>query len=865
MNIANRDVLPIDALIPEICSEVFKTGCVILQAAPGAGKTTRVPPALLSVVQKNILVLEPRRLAARLSAERVAFEQGEKVAQTVGYQIRFENATSARTRIKFITEGLFLRYFLSDPQLSEIDCVVLDEFHERHIHTDVALALVRYLQKSTRPDLKLVVMSATLNTNLLANYLPEAKLIVSEGRTYPVEIEHNSKPDTRPLEVCMADAIEHICRDSRCPGHVLAFLPGAAEIRRTAAQISAFAQKHNFELLELRADLTIAEQHKVFSESSRRKIILSTNVAETSLTINGITGVVDSGLAKIAGHAAWSGMPTLDVKAISQASCIQRAGRAGRTAPGVARRIFTLYEFQGRTAFEKPEIVRLDLTQILLELKIASKRLGKNLGIEDLPWFEPPAKANVDACTQLLTVLGALDSAGNSTPVGEKMADYPLHPRLSRVILEGLKNQKAGVGLIAAGLVNEGMIFKKNIDAPDYAHCDVSYQARLFQAFAKRETLTPRQQGWLETTTVRRVEGLLHALCRVSRTKYDECLKPFDENDMSEILLAGFPDRVAQVRSKLRNTGNSNPDRIELNMCSGGSALLSRQSVVKDTEFLIAIDAEETRTSGSAAFATQIRVASGLNTASLLTGSDVYLKEKVDFDWDNDAERVRGAERIYYGALVIDESPVRQWRKEFEETLLKALRDKWPLPFENATSLDFYSMRCSILKDNGFDFSLPDFNSTDFEFLLMHICEGKKSFAEIDEKELGDYMEELISPEARRALNELAPEKITIGASRKVTVHYEEGKPPWIESRLQDFFGTLSTPKVGRGRVPVIVHLLAPNGTAVQVTKDLEGFWERVYPDVRKELSRKYPRHSWPEDPKTALPPEPRPPRGRRK
>ncbi|HSP07334.1 MAG TPA: helicase-related protein, partial [Acidobacteriota bacterium] len=416
--------LPVDALIPEI-QERLKTGRrLILQASPGAGKTTRVPPALLNITRRQIVVLEPRRLAARLSAERVAQEMGEPCGRTTGYQIRYERMFGPQTRLKFITEGLFLRLLLSDPMLNDVECVVLDEFHERHIHTDVTLALVRHLQNTLRPDLKLVIMSATLDAESLQTYMPDAAVIQSELRMHAVDIEFQPHPNARPVDHGAAGAVSHLLRERKVHGHILVFLPGAAEIRRTAERLEDLARTHDCDLLELRSETPIDQQRRVFEESGRRKIILATNVAETSITIDGVVAVVDCGLAKIPAHDPWSGLPLLQTKPISQASCIQRAGRAGRTAPGMALRLYTKHEYLTRPAAEIPEIQRLDLTQILLELQAVAERFPAAARFEasTLPWFEAPPGGMVQGCRELLRILGATDALGQLSDAGRTMA-----------------------------------------------------------------------------------------------------------------------------------------------------------------------------------------------------------------------------------------------------------------------------------------------------------------------------------------------------------------------------------------------------------------------------------------------------------
>ena len=849
--------LPIDEIIPEIIESLKINSTLILKATPGAGKTTRVPPALLKVCNQQILVLEPRRLAARLSAERVAFEMNEPCGQTVGYQIRYSNVSGEKTRIKFITEGLFLRLLLSNPTLSNVDCVVLDEFHERHIHSDVTFALVRHLQKTSRPDLKLVIMSATLETGLLSAALPEASVFESFGRAFNVDIEYLNRDEKKSADQLILQNVTELLKDPRCPGHILVFLAGQFEIKKAAGILHDHATKMGVKVFELRADLSVAEQELVFKNDGIRKIILSTNVAETSVTIDGVTGVIDTGTAKVAGHAAWSGLPTLSLKNISQANLIQRAGRAGRTSAGVARRLFTLYDYGTRTAFEKPEIQRLDLTQILLELSCVSAALPQQMQFNfmNLPWLEAPAQSIVDSSSKVLQYLGAFDEDLKITPLGKSISKYPMHPRLARVLEEGRKQLLEPQAALAVALLNEGMIFKRNFIAPDYAHSDVAYQIKIMQRIWNREPIAQAMVQALDSGQLSRVELLSQNLLSSNTSSIKKLNFEIDENKISQLLFVGFPDRVAQVRQLPKGVSQKND--IEVQFCQGGNAQLSPGSVVRDSEFFLALEAEETRLGQSTGTTTQIRVASALEKDDILYSfHNDFLKEIESVYFDETALRVRSVRKQCYGTLTIEEGPIAAKQEQIESTLCEALKNYWPKPFEDGQALDFYKERCSLLQKSGVTLIFPDIAGEDFELFLMQICENKKSFAEIAQQELGDYISEFLSHELNQALQRHLPEKITIGAGRKVVVHYDAQKPPWIASRLQDFFGTKHTPRIAQEKIALVVHLLAPNGQAMQVTQDLDSFWDNHYPAVRRELCRRYPRHSWPEDPRNAPPPE---------
>jgi len=851
--------LPIDDLIPDIINHIKTEKSLILQATPGAGKTTRVPPALLNLFDGKILVLEPRRLATKLSAERVSQELNEKCGETVGYQVRFDKVESSKTKIKYITEGIFSRLILSDPSLKNISCVIIDEFHERHIHTDIALMLVKLLQNTIRPDLKLIVMSATLETQNLQEYLPSAKVLLSEGKNYPVTYEYlNLSDSNKSLFTLVPIAVEELLKNKFCPGHILVFLPGNFEIKRCAENLKELSAKYIFEIFQLKADISIQEQQKIFLKSTIRKVILSTNVAETSVTIDGVTGVIDSGVAKIAGHGSWSGLPTLDIMPISQASCIQRAGRAGRTSPGIAKRLFTQLDYNMRSPFQKPEIQRVDLTQTILELKIMERKLKESFKFDSsfenlFPWFDIPSKNNVESSFGLLKNLNAFDKNNNVTEIGIKISEYPLHPRLGRILVESESKNILAQGILVVSLINEGTFLKKGNQSIDIAHSDIQYQIDLFKKIYLKESISSYKKDLIDFNATKRIENLAKQLCHSSAIHFSNCFKLISDEDLSLILLSGYPDRVCQIRSQSKKNISG---RKEINLCLGGGAFISPSSVVQDSELLLAIDAEESANALSQSNSTQIRICHGIEAEYLLAAPEGFIQEYEEYIWDNENERVRGYQKLVYGKLVLEEKQIKEQTNKHEETLIKQLSTMWPKPFEDDKALQFLINRVKLAKQKGEKINIPNFLEEDFELLICHICENKKSFKEILEKDLDEYLNELISYEDQKILSNLFPSHIKIGKGRKVKVHYEEDKPPWVASRLQDFFGTLDTPRICNGTIPLVTHLLAPNMQSVQVTTDLAGFWERGYLEVKKELSRKYPRHSWPDNPKTAEPPE---------
>lgn len=791
--------LPIDALIPEVSEQLQHGRAVVVEAPPGAGKTTRVPPALLGDVRGEVLVLEPRRLAARLAARRVAAELGERVGETAGYQVRFEEVAGPRTRLKFMTEGVLTRRLLSDRELRGVAVVVLDEFHERHLEGDLALALLRRLQKTARPDLRLAVMSATIETAPVAAFLGGCPVLRSEGRRFEVSVEYRpSSPE--PLEQQVAAAVEKLVREG-LDGDVLVFLPGAAEIRRAARACKRLAQRAGLLLLPLHGDLPAEEQDRAVAPAERRKVILSTNVAESSVTIEGVTAVVDSGLARVASQSPWSGLPRLAVTRVSKASATQRAGRAGRTAPGRVIRLYPAEDFHRRPAQEAPEIARAELSQVVLTLAA--------LGARELEWLEPPPKAAVEAASELLERLGALDGGGSLTEAGREMARLPLHPRLARLILEAAGRGAVEDGCALAALLSAGERLPPETDRA-----------------GPSDLLLLLESDW-EPRTRQLYQQIRRAAPRGRRGRGgDEALM--------EAVLAAFPDRVAR-----RRKGN------DLLLGSGGSAVLSPASVVRDREYLVAVDIEERRENGLPL----VRLASGIEPEWLLDQFAGRVTERSGLEWNRAAERVEEASLLLFDKLVIEESRgAPRDREEAARMLAARALDEGIARFADAEELEQFLARASFAAGHS---SLPELGDEDVRAALASLCRGRASFSELEaaarQGGLVRALEERLAPDGRRLLEEYAPARVRLPSGRHVRVNYARGQSPWVAAKLQEFFGMEESPRIGGGEVPLVIHLLAPNNRPVQTTTDLAGFWQRLYPELRRQLSRRYPRHRWPE------------------
>ncbi len=779
--------LPVDLVLPELQSSLQHHSCLVLEAPPGAGKTTRVPPSLLTWLSGQVLVLEPRRIAARMAARRVAFEMGEEVGQTVGYQVRFEDVSSPQTRLRFVTEGVLTRRLISDPDLRGVEAVVLDEFHERHLDGDLALALLRRLQQR-RPELKLIVMSATLDAAPIAQFLGHCPVIRSQGRLYDTTIRHLPY-SPKPLEAQMAEALELLLRDGH-RGDILAFLPGSAEIRRAERACAPIARRANLLVLPLHGSLTPAEQDRALASAAQQKLILATNVAESSITVEGVTAVIDSGLARIATHSPWSGLPTLHIGRISQASARQRAGRAGRTAPGTVLRLYPEEDYLRRPAVDVPEIAREELSQLLLTLRA--------MGIASpaaLAWLDAPPIEAVEHASRVLDLLGARGE------MAAKLARFPLPPRLARILVESDARGVGEDGCLAAAVLSVG--------AQNGGNASIDLHARM------ESVLDPQTRQ------------LVAQLKRMARPRKQHT---HDDDALLISVLTGFPDRVAKLRAGK-----------QVLLSNGGSAELS--SDAPPYPFFTAVEAEDRRDKPLPL----IRLTARVEPVWLIELFPSRVRELDTLEWNARAERVEQVSALYYDEMLLDEHRGAPKDAETAAVMLAAKAIEAGIArFTDLAALDELIVRAEMA---GLAEPTPEGQTSPIlESALRQLCQGLRSFAELQRaaESLPTLVEQQIGA---RKLQELAPAKVRLAGGRWTRVHYERGKPPWIASRLQDFFGMKETPRVGPSRTPMVVHLLAPNQRAVQTTSDLAGFWERLYPQVRRELMRRYPRHQWPEKP----------------
>jgi ATP-dependent helicase HrpB len=827
--------LPIDVILPELLNVLRQQSCGVVRAPTGAGKTTRVPPALLDgglAGSGHILVLEPRRLAARSAARRMAEERGGRLGDEIGYHVRFDRQCGPRTRILALTPGILLRMLQDDPFLESVRVVLFDEFHERSLENDLALGMVRLLQQTVRPELRMVVMSATLAVEEAANYLGGCPIVSSEGRLFPVEVVHQPRPETLAWPAAAARAVEQLL--ARTPGDVLVFLPGLQEIRQTARQLKALAQAQDLVVLPLHGDLPPEQQDAALLPASRRKVVLATNVAETSVTVEGITGVVDTGLARTLVYDPAVGLDRLRLLPISKASAEQRTGRAGRTRPGVCVRLWSAVAHRSRPEQSDPEIRRVDLAGAVLQLLC----LGES-DMRRFPWLEPPPEAAVDQALALLRRLGALDDHG-VTACGSAMARLPVHPRLGRLLLEGQRWGVAEQAALAAALLSERDPFTRPLDRP--LPPALPTRSDLLDRLAALEEFeqTGRGEtpfGVLHRTGVRFLLRARDQLLRALRQERGRHEEGPDANDcFLRALLAAFPDRLARRREPGGRRGV---------MVGGRGVRLATSSGVVESELFLCIDVDASQTE------TMVRLASAVQRDWL---PPEQVSAAIEVEFDPAGERITARKRLRFADLVLEDSQAGIPADGVVQVLKAAAGARLDRVLPAADSpAGLYLTRVRCLGQWLPELDLPAFDEVDLRELVSWLCPGCRSFADLRNAGWLDAIHGRLTHIQRQAVEREAPERLEVPSGSRITLQYEVGRPPVLAVRIQEVFGLLETPRVGGGRVRVLLHLLGPNYRPQQVTDDLASFWTNTYPQVRKGLRARYPRHAWPEDPWNAI------------
>lgn len=857
--------LPIHEQREAILAALRQHNRLVLEAPTGSGKSTQVPGFLLDggiAEGGDIWVLQPRRVAARMLARRVAHERGVELGDEVGYAVRLDTVVSAATRIRYVTEGLLLRRLTTDPELKGTAVVILDEFHERHLEGDLALARIAALQE-TRPDLKLVVMSATLEAEDLLAHLQPAAHVRAEGRTYPVEIDYLTRryADDKVWDVC-ADALDRTDSAS-VEGDVLIFMPGAFEIRKTIEALRGTALARGRQLLPLHGELPPKEQDAAVLPSEQPRIIVSTNIAETSVTIDGVTLVVDGGLARVAGYDPRRGINTLLTEKISRASADQRAGRAGRTRPGRCLRLWTQDDHASRPGQLAAEIHRLDLSEAVLSLKAA--------GFTDLdafPWFEAPRPEALTKAEELLGDLGALDQDGAISETGHAMLKFPLHPRYARLLLEADKHGCVPQAALLASLAQGRPLFrrggfggrdKRQLELQDdlFGGETTSDFFRLLRAWswAKGRNFDPRAAGKLgiNAMAAREAAGIAGQITRAAEKaglKIEAEAKAADDAALRRCILAGFSDHLAR-----RLDGGT----LRCDLIHGRRATLARDSAVRDAPLLVAAEVREVEQRGGEDVEVMLSLATAVEEAWLHDLNPGAYQEGEDTRYDPTLKRVVAVRERRFRDLVLSRETRGEPDLDAAAQVLARKIQSGDIALKHwDDSVEAWLARVAFLRNAMPELELPTFDDDELGEIYAVITHGEVTAKGVREQPVLPILRDWLNSAQRDALDRLAPERVQLPGGRKARLAYPDGGEPYLPSRLQDFFGQTETPKILGGQHALLLHLLAPNQRPIQMTKDLASFWSNAYPEIRQELKVRYPKHDWPEDPIKATPPAPR-------
>ncbi|CAM3416014.1 ATP-dependent helicase HrpB [Marinicrinis lubricantis] len=817
--------LPIYDVLNQLQEVLSHHNRAILAAPPGAGKTTAVPLALLDepwLEGRRILMLEPRRMAAKSAAVYMASQLGEQAGQTVGYRMRNDSKVSRHTRIEVITEGILTRLLQDDPALEDTGAVIFDEFHERSLHADLGLALCLQSQSILRDDLRLLVMSATLDTEAVSELLDGAPVIQSEGRAYPVETHYRPVSKDEPLWKSVARQVEDAFRQEQ--GNMLVFLPGAGEIRRTMRELESVHFPSPVTVAPLYGQLPQAEQEKAImpSPDGTRKVVLATSIAETSLTVEGIRIVVDSGWSRVPKFSPRTGMGRLETVPLSKASAEQRRGRAGRLEPGVCYRMWSRREHDQLPEQSEPEMKQADLSALALELA--------GWGIDhpsELRWLDPPPEAAYRGARQLLSQLGVLNEDGRITEHGKEMAKLGTHPRLAHMMLKARSIGQGWLACVMAAMLGEKDFVRNGAD-----RFGIDLQQRIEYLLGDRKVqLHPSVDAGIYRRILEEADRLGRelAITKESEPTAEHCG-----------LLAAFayPDRIGL-----------NKGRGQFLLSSGRRAVLPSDSPLAIEPYIVA-PALDDRLPDS-----RIYLAATLLEQVMERNLAHQIQEYTLVGWDEEAQAVKVKHQWKIGSILWKERSEADPNPErVQQALLAGIRKEGISIFPWSANARRLQKRMQFLRQME-----PDIPDVSDEALLDSLEQwaapyvaGMKSKAQLQRLNMADILRSLLTWEQQRLLEEEAPDKITVPSGSRITIDYEQEGGPVLAVRLQELFGWTETPRIGKGKVPLLLHILSPANRPVQITRDLAHFWQNTYFDVKKDLKGRYPKHVWPEDPLTA-------------
>ncbi|GLQ06160.1 ATP-dependent helicase HrpB [Sneathiella chinensis] len=818
--------LPVEEVLPRLVQILEVGNRAVLQAPPGAGKTTTVPLWLLRLTAldgKKIIMLEPRRLAARAAARRMADLLGEEVGETVGYRIRLDTRVGAKTRIEVVTEGILTRMLQEDPDLSEVGALIFDEFHERNLNTDLGLALALQSQEILRDDLRLVVMSATLDTERVADLLGGAPVVQSDGRMFPVETRYFGRFTQKRVEGPTADCLKTILQQEQ--GDILVFLPGAGEINRTATALKSVVPADTV-VLPLYGNLSQQEQDRALfpDREGRRKIVLATDIAETSLTIEGVRVVVDAGLARSPIFDPNSGMSRLETRRVSRASADQRRGRAGRMGPGICYRLWSEAEDRGLLPHAEPEIAVADLAALALELA----KWGVT-DLQELHWMTPPPDGLMGQARDLLTALGGIDDEGRILPLGLQMVRLPLHPRLAAMVIKAAEIGEQGLACDLAALLSERDFVPRNREFPN---SDIRH--RLVRMNAAR-------QGRDKDVRIRQIMRNADDL----RRRMKAGREPGAVEAVGIVLAFGYPDRIGELRKKSARN---------YRLSGGRGAVLPENDALQGEPYLVVADLE-----GRGRDA-QIYLAAAITYSDLMDRFEQDIRTETRVFWDDQKEKIIALEERKIGALVLDETRIKSPPADLvAKALCDLVRGKQMriLPWSPASRglIDRVAFaRKHDAKPGGWpDFSDPVLLDSLEDWLMPYLA-GKTTLSDLERLDLYEILKGSLSWEQQEALDRFAPAFFEAPTGSRLRLDYSDPDIPVLAVRIQEMFGQAEGPVVADGSIAVSIHLLSPARRPAQITRDLGGFWKNSYTAVKKDLKGQYPKHYWPDDPMVAEP-----------
>ena len=840
--------LPIYEIESDLLSGLREHGRVVISAPTGSGKSTQVPRMLRRhrlLDTGQVVVLQPRRLATRMLAQRVAAEEQVRLGAEVGYQIRLENRTSDRTQIRFVTEGVLLRQMTSDPSLRGISVLIFDEFHERHLYGDITLARAKQIQAEQRPDLKIIVMSATLDRGKLVDFLAPCAAVESAGRTFPVEISYLPRsPNFERESVWDVTAQEAVRLAGETTGDMLVFMPGAFEISRTVSALQAERGLKGFSIMPLHGELSTERQDAAVSRGEGRKIIVATNVAETSLTIEGITVVIDAGLARMARFDPRRGINTLLVEKISRASADQRAGRAGRTQTGQCLRLWSERDHADRPAHERPEVHRVDLAESVLTLKAAGIR-----NAETFPWFELPEALALGRAETLLHDLGATDGEGAITETGRRMLAFPSHPRYARMLIEADRRGCVRVVALMAAMTQGRSFLLRGVDrsvmqAREQAWGD-NEQSDFFQliaawnqARADRFDLAAGRRWGIHVQSARQVGPLFEQLWGIAQRQGMTSDEAVPDAEIGKCVLAGFSDQLAMRLDR---------GTLRCAMVHARKGQLARESVVQAATLLVAADINEIGGRGG-----EVNVLLSLATAveeawlAELFPADFSAENHVVYDEETRRVVIRNEQRfrdlMLRSKLTAETPPAEDAARLLAERVMAG-----EIKLKTWTeAVDRWIVRVNRMAEWFPELEVSPIAAADRALLIEQICLGSFGARELKDKPVMPVLQDWLRAEQLAVMDDYLPERVELPNGRRARITYGDQGAPILSARVQDVIGLTNSFTLGVGRLSVRWELLAPNQRPVQLTDDLDGFWSGAYREVRKQLAGRYPKHNWP-------------------